>query len=113
MYALYRRFGTREGWAKGEGQMRRGRIFIGGVAVLAVLALRAPAAYAAGGAPATNQGYPRATKPPATHGGNAGVAGTHKSVSGAVKPARAGNSLPFTGMQLGLVVLVGVLLIGG
>ena len=95
--------------------MRRGRIFFGGMAILAVLALGAPAAYAAGGGPATNQGYPGATKPPAVkaHGGNAGVAGTHKTVAGAVKPARAGNSLPFTGMQLGLVVLVGLLLIGG
>ena len=96
--------------------MRRGRIFFGGIAMLAVLVLSAPAAYAAGGGPATNQGYPGATKPPAgktTHGGNAGVAGTHHSVAGAVKPARAGGSLPFTGMQLGLVVLVGLLLVGG
>ena len=94
--------------------MRRGRIFFGGIAMLAVLALSAPAAYAAGGGPATNQGYPGPTKPPVkTHGGNAGVAGTHASVAGAVKPARAGGSLPFTGMQLGLVVLVGMLLIGG
>jgi hypothetical protein len=94
--------------------MRRGRIFVGGMAILAVLALSAPAAYAAGGAPATNQGYPHATKPAVhkTHGGKAGVAGAHQTV-GAVKPARAGNSLPFTGMQLGLVVLVGLLLIGG
>jgi hypothetical protein len=92
--------------------MRRGRMYFGGVAMLVVLALSAPAAYAAGGGPATNQGYPGATKPPAktTHGG---VAGTHQSVSGAVKPARAGGSLPFTGIQLGLVVLVGMLLIGG
>ena len=96
--------------------MRRGRIILGGMALLAVLALSAPAAYAAGGAPATNQGYPGATKPPAhhtTHGGNAGMAGAHQGVAGAVKPARAGGSLPFTGMQLGLVVLVGMLLIGG
>ena len=71
-YALYRRFGTREGWAKGESQMRRGRIIFGGMAVLAVLVLSAPAAYAAGGGPATNQGYPKPTKPPAHHhGGNA------------------------------------------
>jgi len=86
------------------------------MAVLAVLVLSAPAAYAAGGGPATNQGYPGATKPPAhhkTHGGNAGMAGAHQTVAGAVKSARAGGSLPFTGMQLGLVVLVGMLLIGG
>ena len=96
--------------------MRRGRIIFGGMAVFAVLVLSAPAAYAAGGGPAMNQGYPGATKPPAhhtTHGGNAGVAGAHQTVAGAVKPARAGGSLPFTGMQLGLVVLVGMLLIGG
>jgi hypothetical protein len=96
--------------------MRRGRIFFGGFAMLAILALSAPAAYAAGGGPATNQGYPGATKPPAhhqTHGGNAGVAGTHHAVAGGVRPARAGGSLPFTGMQLGLVVLVGMLLVGG
>jgi hypothetical protein len=97
--------------------MRRGRMIFGGMAVLAVLVLSAPGAYAASGAPATNQGYPGATKPPAhhhtTHGGNAGVAGSHQTVAGAVKPARAGGSLPFTGMQLGLVVLVGMLLIGG
>jgi hypothetical protein len=88
--------------------MRRGRIIFGGVAMLLVLALSAPAAYSAGGGPATNQGYPKPT-----HGGNAGVAGTHKSVAGGVRPARAGGSLPFTGMQLGLVVLVGLLLVGG
>jgi hypothetical protein len=96
--------------------MRRGRIIFGGTTLLAVLALSAPAAYAAGGGPATNQGYPGATKPPAhhtTHGGNAGVAGTHHSVTGGIRPARAGGSLPFTGMQLGLVVLVGMLLVGG
>jgi hypothetical protein len=97
--------------------MCRGRIFFGGIAMLAALALSAPAAYAVGGGPATNQGYPGATKPPAHHhhtkGGNAGVAGSHKSVSGTVKPARANGSLPFTGLQLGLVVLVGMLLIGG
>jgi hypothetical protein len=96
--------------------MRRGRIIFGGMAMFAVLALSAPAAYAAGGGPATNQGYPGATKPPAhhtTHGGNAGVTGAHQTVAGAVKPARAGGSLPFTGIQLGLVVLVGMLLIGG
>ena len=96
--------------------MRRGRIIFGGMAVLAVLVLSAPAAYAAGGGPATNQGYPGATKPPAhhtTHGGNAGVAGAQQTVAGSVKPARAGGSLPFTGVQLGLVVLVGMLLIGG
>jgi hypothetical protein len=98
--------------------MRRGRMIFGGMAVLAVLVLSAPAAYAAGGGQATNQGYPGATKPPAHHhhhttGGNAGVAGAHQTVAGAVKPARAGGSLPFTGMQLGLVVLVGMLLIGG
>jgi hypothetical protein len=94
--------------------MRRGRIVYGGVAMLVALALSAPAAYAAGGGPATNQGYPNATKPPAkAHGGNAGVAGSHGSVAGAVKPARSGGSLPFTGLQLGLVVLVGGLLIGG
>jgi hypothetical protein len=94
--------------------MRRGRFFFGGIAMLAALALSAPAAYAAGGGPATNQGYPHATKPPVkAHGGKAGVAGSHKSVAGSVKPARGGGSLPFTGMQLGLVVLVGMLLIGG
>jgi hypothetical protein len=98
--------------------MRRGRIIFGGMALFAVLVLSAPAAYAAGGGPATNQGYPGATKPPAHHhhhattGGNAGVAGAHKSVAGAVRPATVG-SLPFTGVQLGLVVLVGMLLIGG
>lgn len=96
--------------------MRRGRNTLGGVVILVVLALSAPAAYAAGGGPATNQGYPGATKPPAAkpaQTGNAGVAGTQQSVAGAVKPARAGGTLPFTGMQLGLVVLVGLLLIGG
>jgi hypothetical protein len=96
--------------------MRRGRISLGGIVILAVLALSVPAAYAAGGGPATNQGYPTATKPPAVkkaHGGNTGVAGTKKTVVGAVKPAQAGSSLPFTGMQLGLVVVVGLLLIGG
>ena len=97
--------------------MHRGRMIFGGMAVFAVLVLSASAAYAAGGGPATNQGYPGATKPPAHHhhttGGNAGVAGAHQTVAGAVKPARAGGSLPFTGMQLGLVVLVGMLLIGG
>jgi hypothetical protein len=95
--------------------MRRGRMIFGGMAILVVLALSAPAAYAAGGGPATNQGYPKPTKPPVHHarGGNAGVAGTHKSVTGGVRAARAGGSLPFTGMQLGLVVLVGMLLVGG
>jgi hypothetical protein len=92
--------------------MRRGRIFLGGVAIFVVLVLSAPAAYAAGGGPATNQGYPGATKPPAAKP-TQGVGGTQNSVAGAVKPARAGGSLPFTGMQLGLVVLVGLLLIGG
>jgi hypothetical protein len=90
-------------------------MIFGGMAVFAVLVLSAPAAFAAGGGPATNQGYPGPTKPPAhhtTHGGNAGVAGAHQ-VAGGVKPARAGGSLPFTGLQLGLVVLVGMLLIGG
>ena len=96
--------------------MRRGRIFFGGISILVVLTLTASAAYAAGGAPATNQGYPKPTKPPAhhqTHGGNAGVAGTHHAAAGGVRPARAGGSLPFTGMQLGLVVAVGLLLVGG
>ena len=96
--------------------MRRGRIIFGGVAILALLVLSAPAAYAAGGGPATNQGYPKSTKPPVVKhhkGGKAGVAGKHQTVSGAIKPARAGNSLPFTGMQLGLVVLVGLALVGG
>jgi hypothetical protein len=93
--------------------MRRGRIVLGGVAMLVVLALSAPAAYAAGGGPAINQGYPPATKPPAAKPTQSGKAGTQQSVAGTVKPARAGGSLPFTGMQLGLVILVGLLLIGG
>ena len=95
--------------------MRRGRIILGGMTIFVVLALGASAAYAAGGGAATNQGYPKPTKPVKHHvkGGNAGVAGTHHSVASGVRPAKAGGSLPFTGVQLGLVVLVGMLLVGG
>jgi hypothetical protein len=89
--------------------MRRGRIYFGGMAILIGLVLSVPAAFAAGGGPATNQGYPKATKPPAA----AGVAGASKSATGSVKSARAGGTLPFTGMQLGMVVLVGLFLVGG
>jgi len=93
--------------------MRRGRITIGGVVLLSVLALGASAAYAAAGGPATHQGYPSAVTPSATGSGTgtagAGVAGA----AGAASPAQGGGSLPFTGLQLALVVLVGLSLVGG
>ena len=115
--------------------MRRGRV-IGGIALLcAAAALSAPYALAAGGS-AVDQGYPCATTPPAAPGTNgagsgnttgqcatSGVAGTsHTKTAHAqapapaaahVAPAQAAGTLPFTGVQLGIFVVLGVMLIGG
>jgi len=77
------------------------------VIVLALFALSAPLAYGAAGHKATGQGYPSSTNVPGVSG--AGVVGANTSAG----VAHAGGSLPFTGFQLGVVVLVGVLLIGG
>jgi hypothetical protein len=81
-----------------------------------VLALSAPAALAAGGGSATEQGYPGATAPGATGGNNGnsgnGVAGRGTRL-GTTGTTRAGGTLPFTGAQLGMIVLAGVFLIGG
>lgn len=103
--------------------MSRGRV-IGGIVVLLLgVAMSAPYALAAGGTSAVDQGYPCATQPPGSNGagsGNAcqGVAGTVKTqpptTAGSVAPAtRVSGTLPFTGIQLGVFVAVGILLVGG
>lgn len=80
------------------------------VLVLVVLVLTAPAALAGNGHKATGQGYPSSTKPPAGNvsPSSSGVAGT-QNTSGTAHA----TTLPFTGFQLGVVVLVSVLLLGG
>ncbi len=133
--------------------MSRGRVVLGGVALVAALALSAPAAFAADGS-VTDQGYPCATVPPPAPGGGttggttgsgqcqtptptpaqpapqaaaSGVAGVSKTLTksapvkaaapapaAAVAPAVASRgTLPFTGLQLEIFVLIGVALIGG
>jgi hypothetical protein len=102
---------------------------LGGALLLAVLALGTPTAFAAGGK-ATSQGYPCATA--AGGAGSAGSVGStgscHKTsgVSAAAKTVKTVHApaaplrrsgvagvLPFTGLQLGVVVAVALLLIGG
>jgi hypothetical protein len=92
----------------------------GAVAAI-LLALVAPAANA--GSPATSQGYPCATAPAPMPGSTAancghkrssGVAGQAKTVHApATRPhaARLAGVLPFTGLQLGVVVAVALLLV--
>lgn len=104
--------------------MSRGR-GIGGIVVLLLsVAMGAPYALAAGGTSAVEQGYPCATQPPGSKGaGNGttcqGVAGTQKTqqrptTAGSVAPAtRVSGTLPFTGIQLGVFVAVGIMLVGG
>lgn len=85
------------------------------------------------GGSAADQGYPCATAPPSAPGSNgsggntagqcgtenvAGVSHTQKAASpqtvAQVAPAQhTGGTLPFTGLQLGVFVALGVLLIGG
>lgn len=112
--------------------MRRGRYGVGGFALLAIMAaLWAPGAFAAGGGTAVQQGYPCATTPPAAPGapgGNTGssncsthqvhnvAAASHtveRAAPVAAAPQRAAGVLPFTGVQLGVFVVLGVLLIAG
>jgi hypothetical protein len=81
--------------------MSRVRIFFGGFGALALLAMSASGAYGAGRGSATAQGYPSATAPPAAGVASGTAGGSHTS----------GGTLPFTGMQLTLVVLVGLLLL--
>lgn len=112
--------------------MRRGRVIGGIVVMLAAAALSAPYAFGASGS-AVDQGYPCATTPPpaGSSGGGAGqcasgstkpvshVAGVshtaQRPVAAAVAPAatHTGGTLPFTGLQLTMFVVIGVLLIGG
>lgn len=115
--------------------MRRGRVLGGIVVVLAAAALTAPYAFGASGS-AVDQGYPCATTPPAAGsgsgngGGGAGqcssgstkpvthvAAATHTvkaPVAAAVAPAtHTSGTLPFTGIQLTMFVVIGVLLVGG
>jgi hypothetical protein len=109
--------------------MRRGRVIGGIVLLCAATALSAPYALAAGGS-AVDQGYPCATAAPAAPGTNgaggcatSGVAGTshtntpHSQApapeAAQVAPAQTGGTLPFTGVQLGVFGVLGVMLIGG
>ena len=90
----------------------RGHVIIGGSAILAALALAGPSALAGG---VVNQGYPNSTTPPAAQGQVAGAslaAATHK-VAAPPSQSHLTGALPFTGVQLGVVVLVGILLVGG
>ena len=107
--------------------MYRGRGIVGGVAgLLAACAMGVPTALAGG---IVQQGYPCATMPagsttcgtsgaaPATQPVTHNVAAESKTVS-RTSPAVAGvnrthavGALPFTGAQLGVVVLLGALLI--
>lgn len=103
--------------------MSRGRVIGGIVVLLLSVAMGAPYALAAGGTSAVNQGYPCATMPPGSNGagsgnncqGVAGTAKTHRqTTAGSVAPAaQVSGTLPFTGIQLGVFVAVGILLIGG
>ena len=113
--------------------MSRGRVVIGGIALIAAVALSAPAAFAADGS-VTGQGYPCATAPPPAPGGTsgseqcgtAGVAGVSKTITKTAKPAAgapaaaavapakiSSGTLPFTGAQLEIFLIVGLALIGG
>lgn len=98
--------------------MGRGRILLGGAAAAVVVALAAPSAFAGGTGRATGQGYPCATAMPGQTCTHSGVAGTGKTVqhhvaaAAAARPANVAGVLPFTGLQLGFVAGVAVLLIG-
>lgn len=73
-------------------------------ALIAAIAFAAPFALASGGT--TKQGYPSATQPPSAP--TQASTPTHSGVAGASK------TLPFTGLQLGVfVVIAGVLLVSG
>ena len=89
----------------------RGHVIIGGGAILAALALAGPSALAGG---VVTQGYPSSTAPPAAQGHVAGAslaASIHK-VAAPPNQSHVTGALPFTGMQLGVVVLVGIVLLG-
>lgn len=100
--------------------MRRGRVVLGGAIACAVLMIGAQSALAAAGGGTTSQGYPCATAAPGqtcTKTTTHGIAGTSKTVHRAVAPAAAAPAnvagvLPFTGIQLGVVVAAALLLIG-
>jgi hypothetical protein len=95
--------------------MRRGRAVIGGAVAVVALVLNVSAAFAGTGHVATHQGYPPATAPSGSAGAptGSGVAGASQGSGVAGVSTGSGGTLPFTGLQLGIVVLVGALLIGG
>jgi len=97
--------------------MSRGRILLGGAVAAIVMALAAPSAFAGGVGRATGQGYPCATAMPGQTCSRSGVAGASKTVhhvaaAAVARPANVAGVLPFTGLQLGFVTGVAVLLIG-
>lgn len=101
--------------------MRRGRAVLAGAFIIVALALAAPAV-ASAAAPATSQGYPCATAPGGSGGGTSGscnhttqhhaaVLGVAKTPPPPINRTGVAGVLPFTGLQLGVVVGVAALLI--